>query len=440
MDNVAVYWDFENIHASLCNIRFGEYWYRNNRFQNQPAIMDIDSVMEYVATLGNININKAYGNWGFLYAYNFHLQSHSVDLLQLFPRGTHGKNGADIRMAIDIIEDLSQNPHISIIVVLGGDSDYISVAQKVRQKGRRIVGIGVQGSTNQYWIRSCNEFKYYASLLIKASAPQVTSIAEIETETLEEAKVVLCKAVAALSSQIGGGLVLKATIKPMMTRFDSSFDEANFGYKTFTEFLDACQDVITISRGKHDHLVGLKGSSNSSCNIQKTPLQGRYNSILWRQQFEVIHPSIMEAGTSETFSIFADNGGKMPSFKAYKEELLKRFEVRDIPDPATNARKLKNLLYKSYVFKGEWGNDEISLFNKIKSGDDLLLILRQSIVKQIVDNIQDQIDINELSTLLYGNDSHIKETNALVQEYTKIEKIDNNGAPINSSGQQISGV
>ena len=98
-----------------------------------------------------------------------------------FLRGAHGKNGADIRMAIDIIEDLAQNPHISIIVVLGGDSDYISIAQKVRQKGRRIVGIGVQESTNQYWIRSCNEFKFYASLLVKSSASQVTDTEDVET-------------------------------------------------------------------------------------------------------------------------------------------------------------------------------------------------------------------------------------------------------------------
>jgi len=119
MDNVAVYWDFENIHASLCNVRFGENWYRDNRFHKQPPIVDIDSVMEFVATLGNININKAYGNWGFLYSYHFHLQSHSIDLLQLFPRGAHGKNGADIRMAVDIIEDLAQNDHITVIVVVG---------------------------------------------------------------------------------------------------------------------------------------------------------------------------------------------------------------------------------------------------------------------------------------------------------------------------------
>jgi hypothetical protein len=420
MDNVAVYWDFENIHASLCNVRFGENWYRDNRFHKQPPIVDIDSVMEFVATLGNININKAYGNWGFLYSYHFHLQSHSIDLLQLFPRGAHGKNGADIRMAVDIIEDLAQNDHITVIVVVGGDSDYISIAQKVRQKGRKIVGIGVKEATNQYWIRSCSEFKFYASLLLKATAPQMKTIAEVETEPLEEAKVLLCKAVAALSSQGGGGSVTRAAIKPMMTRFDSSFDEANFGYKTFTDFLDACQDVVIISNGKHDQLVGLRELSDSSCTMKETQL-GRYASILKRQQFEVLNPSIMELGTTETFSIFSENGGKMPSYKAYKEELVKRFRDKNIPSPETNAWKFKNLLYKSYVFKRDLDSEGISLFNKIKSGQDLFIILRQSIVKQIIDNIQDQPDVIEFSTILYGDECHLQEADALIREYTKIE-------------------
>jgi hypothetical protein len=289
-----------------------------------------------------------------------------------------------------------------------------------RQKGRRIVGIGVQESTNQYWIRSCNEFKFYASLLVKASAPQEKEIAEEETETIEEAKNLLCKAVLALSSQIGGGSVLRASIKPMMTRFDSSFDEANFGYKTFTDFLNACQDVITISHGKHDHLVELKVSSESSCNTKKAPIPGQYFSILKRQKIEVVHPSVMESGASDTLSIFSDNDGKVHSYIAFKEELAKRFQVKNIPNPEINARNFKNLLFKFWVFKRDLDDMRISLVNKFTTGTDLLLYLRQSIVKLILDNIQGHPDIHELSTILYGNGSYIQETNELIQEYNKV--------------------
>jgi len=57
MANIAIYWDFENIHASLATLQNGKDWYRDNRFEKQPKLVDIGPIMEYAASLGNININ-----------------------------------------------------------------------------------------------------------------------------------------------------------------------------------------------------------------------------------------------------------------------------------------------------------------------------------------------------------------------------------------------
>jgi hypothetical protein len=46
--NVAIYWDFENIHASFCSVRLGSDWYRKNRFSKQPKLVDIRAVMAFV--------------------------------------------------------------------------------------------------------------------------------------------------------------------------------------------------------------------------------------------------------------------------------------------------------------------------------------------------------------------------------------------------------
>ena len=427
MGNIATYWDFENMHASLCDLRHGNGWYRNNRFKPQPFVLDVDSVIEYVATLGSININKAYGNWGFLHAYQNQLQNHSIDLMQLFPRGAHGKNGADIRLAVDVIEDLAQNPQISIVVVVGGDSDYISVAQKVRQKGRRIVGIGVRESTNPYWIRSCSEFKFYASLLVKASVTPEGQQPEVERETFEEAKALLCKAVSALSSQVGGASVLKAVIKPMMTRLDSSFDEANLGYKTFTDFLNACLDVITITPGKHDHLIELKGPSSSSCYVKKAPMPGPYHSVLWNHKFDLVPPDIMAEGAREAVAIFRENGGKMQSYIALRQELERRFQQNNVSDPVGSARKIKNLMYESSSLKRDYSDGKIGLDNAIRDEGDILRLIRRAIVKCIMDNIQDEPDVDEIAAILFGGESYVEDARVLVQEYEKNEKNEDDG-------------
>ncbi len=421
MDNVAVYWDFENIHASLCQVKFGENWYKQNRYQKQPEAVDIDAIMEYINTLGNININKAYANWGFFFPYNFDLQNHAIDLVQLFPRGAHGKNGADIRMAIDIIEDLGQNTHIGVVVAIGGDSDYISIAQKVRQKGKRIVGIGVKEATNQYWIRTCNEFKFYASLIIKASSPTVQPLVEnFHTESLDEAKELLCRAVAALSSNIVGGPVVKAAVKPMMTRLDSSFDEANYGYRSFTSFLEACGDVVSVSQGQYDHMVSVKNESPSSCVIPERKL-GTYESILKKQQVRLVPPKLMESGIREAFDIFSQKG-EVGSYMEFKNELMQRLHEKGLSITDTDASKLKAILFKVFAFRLAPDRNGISLSDNIRSAEDLLLLVRQTLVKRIFNNIDGEVDSNELSMLLYGDEGHMEEVENLIKAYAKAEK------------------
>ena len=148
--HLAVYWDFENIHGiPYAILSSGIIGTIKNRTSEQPQVIAIDSIMEFIAALGLVNINKAYADWSSFYKYSPSLQEFSIDLVQLFPRGRHGKNGSDIRMSIDVIEDLSLHQHLDTIVVIGGDSDYIAIAQKVRQRGKTIIGIGVKETTNQ---------------------------------------------------------------------------------------------------------------------------------------------------------------------------------------------------------------------------------------------------------------------------------------------------
>lgn len=163
---IAVYWDFENIHLSLGNQQFGSESMKASRFQKQARLMDIPAIMEWIESLGQVRLNRAYANWSFLSAYSHDLQTHCIDLVQLFHRGSHAKNGADIRLAVDVVEDLGRHDHqIDLVIVIGGDSDYIAVAQKVREQGHHIYGLGVQDTTNPYWVRACHQFKFYHELV-----------------------------------------------------------------------------------------------------------------------------------------------------------------------------------------------------------------------------------------------------------------------------------
>jgi uncharacterized LabA/DUF88 family protein len=92
------------------------------------------------------------------------LLRHAIELIQLFPPGGSAKNGADIRLCLDAMEDVQRFGHIGTVVVVGGDSDFMPLAQKVMAAGRKVVGVGTRKSTNRHWAKSCHEFRYYESL------------------------------------------------------------------------------------------------------------------------------------------------------------------------------------------------------------------------------------------------------------------------------------
>ena len=134
---VALYWDFENLHASLCEGKDpGSYARPDNRFKPQEPLVDIQAIVDMAASFGPIAINRAFCNWQFFGRYRDVLLQNAVELVQLFPPGATAKNGADIKLCLDAAEDMARFPHIATVIVVAGDSDFMPLAQKVRAAGR----------------------------------------------------------------------------------------------------------------------------------------------------------------------------------------------------------------------------------------------------------------------------------------------------------------
>lgn len=164
--SVALYWDFENLHAALCEARAeGSYSKQDNRFKVQEPLVDVAAIVALAKTLGPIAINRAYCNWQYFGRYRDLLMHHGMELIQLFPPGSAAKNGADIRLCLDAMEDLGRFDHIGTVMVVSGDSDYMPLAHKVKAVGRTVLGVGARKATNAHWASSCHGFYYYDELV-----------------------------------------------------------------------------------------------------------------------------------------------------------------------------------------------------------------------------------------------------------------------------------
>ena len=287
---VAIYWDFENLHAILTDQAFGADHYRDHRMSVQAPVAEVGPVIDYAASLGDVVINRAYGNWQFFSRYRDALNGAGIDLIQMFPRGANMKNSADIRMALDALDDLHRHPHLTHIVVVSSDSDFISLAQKVKQAGKFIAGVGVEHNANRFWIASCNEFRFYGALVrlnaesesaaqmgtagtalpgtARAAEAEAAAAAAPDTEgaadapaasampapgdggamslSAEAARDALVKSLTQLVARNGENHVHRGALKSLMKRLMPDFDERALDCASFTQFLERFPELVRL--------------------------------------------------------------------------------------------------------------------------------------------------------------------------------------------------
>ncbi len=410
-ERIAVYWDFENIHNGV-QLRNAPAPSRVG-FREPERLANVKVIMDYLNSLGNVVINRAYANWTMLRQYRFVLMEHSVDLVQLFPRGSHAKNGADIRLAIDAVEDVFHYPYVTMQVVIGGDSDFSNLAQKLRTRGRYVIGIGAKNSSNIYWIKACNEFKYYHTLL-EGSGATVDEETPAESEEAptpanrDDAKDLLLRAVRRLARSRDDGRVSIYTVRPMMVRLDPSFDEGNYGYKTFTQFVEECHDVVEIQKdedgGPFVAPVTVESSVTASDqDASSVDLESVYRNALRQINYRLeAHAERIRA--FETLYELLQTKAPIEDTEAVKELLLERYTDAGNPISPEQAQNIWDMGFKAnlYYFQ-EYPYRSIVLNERVPN---LAAVMRRadlSVIKRLVSKSPVQpLDPDAVAKMLYG--------------------------------------
>src|SRR5215470_9299677 len=169
---VAVYLDFDNIVISRYDQVHGRSSFQKDRSRGlekdklTKATVDVGAIIDFASSFGTLVLTRAYADWSadINSDYQGQLIGRAVDLVQLFPAAAYGKNGADIRLAVDAVEDMFRLPDLTHVVIVGGDSDYIALAQRCKRLGRYVVGIGVAGASSRSLASACDELVTYDAL------------------------------------------------------------------------------------------------------------------------------------------------------------------------------------------------------------------------------------------------------------------------------------
>ena len=75
------------------------------------------------------------------------------------------KNGADINLALDALEMAFTHSHINTFVIVGGDSDFMALVEKLKQYDRKVLVVGGRAFTSHILQKNCHEFIAYENLI-----------------------------------------------------------------------------------------------------------------------------------------------------------------------------------------------------------------------------------------------------------------------------------
>ncbi|MDR1000527.1 MAG: NYN domain-containing protein [Clostridiales bacterium] len=250
--NTAIFYDVENLiggygFSQTTNVNF--QLIRKRIKENEEKVLDI-------------SISKAYGDWsnGRMQSLRNSLLDNGIEPVQVYGFASESgvKNVADIQIVIDVMETITNKPHIENFVLVTGDGGFASLVRKLHEFGKRVIICSYGASANRYLRAVCDNF-----ISLSTSG---------KTEELKDLKPKML--------HIVSGLVNETTQRVNLSRIKETtrvelpdFSESTLGYSRYIDFIGAILDgsmymVINPSTGGECYVQ--KKSSTISPTVNKS--------------------------------------------------------------------------------------------------------------------------------------------------------------------------
>lgn len=138
---IAIFFDAENISANK-----------------------VSPIIDALSAKGDILFQRAYADWSIdnTKSWQDQLIKTPISAIQAFHHNE--KQAVDKLIMMDAIEMAIKHNEINSFAIVASDNGYYSLALRLRELGKRVIGIGEKEKCNSIWIKACNEFIYIEDL------------------------------------------------------------------------------------------------------------------------------------------------------------------------------------------------------------------------------------------------------------------------------------
>ncbi|HIJ07332.1 MAG: hypothetical protein XE11_1645 [Methanomicrobiales archaeon 53_19] len=244
----AIYLDYENLAVSAG--------------QSYPALdapLSLGPIIDYAASLGDICIRKAYADWsvGECAADVKKLVKYGFEMRHLPQTSARGKNGADMDMALDLLEDMILLPHIGLFIIGSGDTDFIPLIRRLRARGKMVYVMGFDNSVGSVIKENCTKFQSLDELLGLNASSGIDPTLDDDPALIEGDRIAARELlIRFVKMRTDEGPVFLSDLKNQLIRINPAFSEKKIGFSSFKKFIeslegDVVEGIITDRRTGH---------------------------------------------------------------------------------------------------------------------------------------------------------------------------------------------
>lgn len=236
---IAVFVDFENLALGVRDMKGNQGQFR------------MEVVLKRLLEKGRIVYKRAYCDWNRYRDAVREFHGHGIELVDIPHSRQSGKNSADIRMVVDALDLCYQKDHIDVFALLSGDSDFSPLVNKLKENDKRVIGCGVKNSTSDLLVSGCDEFIFYDDLVkaqVERPVRKKTPSAKGGSATAAPVDDAVDKVVEIVRSlEQDYDPLWGSIVKQTMRRVHPGFNEAQHGFRSFSDLLHAAEDQKLIA-------------------------------------------------------------------------------------------------------------------------------------------------------------------------------------------------
>ena len=301
----------------------------------------VPGIISFLSKQGDILYQRAYADWSVPNMKKWEKQISQTPITAIHQFHHKQEQAVDKVLMMDAVELAIEHDEIDIFAIVASDNGYHSLSRKLKNRGKKVIGIGDKEKCQAIWIQSCNEFRYFDEL---EYIDEEDMLAQEKTEDSELTEFALEKfleqAFDMTPSYNNGNAVLLGQFWKSVLNKKPDFNVKNYGEKSVKAFISSFENIFKVyDDGKHPPTYFVEKIEPQSSST------GRKTGIIKRN---IKSYRIIESDDGDYFFYIGEANKEYKSEK-FTQGTKVEFQVTRHPDP--NAPELKNKNGRATDFK-----------------------------------------------------------------------------------------